>query len=347
MAVSNLLIGVLGALVATNQPVALSNLVTETTGVSIAAVDTNNPVEQELQKIEEADDAAAAEVDGWIRQNQEFAAKGAAIPKDELNRRIRGRFEVSRKAYQDFIQRHPDYAQGRVAYASFLNDLGDEDGSFAQLLKARDIDPKIPAIWNNLANYYGEHGPLTNAFICYEKAIEIDPTEPVYYDNFGTTVYLYRKDVKEYYHINEQQVFDKALGLYRSAMRLDPTNFLMASDFAMSYYGIKPLRTNDAMLAWTNALKLARDEVEREGVYIHFARLEAQTGDFADAHKRLDAVTNAMYTEMKRRVARSLNDKEHPEQATNEPPETVDLPVAPGKTNEVDKIKAPSPPHEP
>ena len=343
MAVSNLLIGVLGALVATNQPAALSNLVTQTTGVSIAAVSTNNPVEQELEKIEEADDAAAAEVDGWIRQNQDFEAKGAGIPKAELNRRIRERFDASKKAYQDFIQKHPDYAQGRVAYASFLNDLGDEEGSFEQLLKARDIDPKIPAIWNNLANYYGEHGPLTNAFICYEKAIEIDPTEPVYYDNFGTTVYLYRKDVKEYYHINEQQVFDKALGLYQQAMKLDPTNFLMASDHAMTYYGIKPLRGPDALMAWTNALKLARDEVERQGVYIHFARLEAQTGDFADAHKRLDAVTNAMYTEMKRRVARSLNDKEHPEQATNEPPLGPDLPVAPGKTNEVDKIKAPSP----
>jgi tetratricopeptide (TPR) repeat protein len=340
MAVSNLLIGVLGAIVATNQPVALSNLVTQTTGVSIAAIDTNNPVEQELQKIEESDDAAAAEVDGWIRQNQEFAAKGAAIPKDELNRRIRDRFAVSRKAYEDFIQRHPSYAQGRVAYASFLEDLGDEEGSYMQLLKARDLDPKIPSIWNNLGNYYGEHGPLTNAFICYEKAIQLDPTEPVYYQNFGTTVYLYRKDVKEYYHVNEQQVFDKALALYSNATKLDPTNFLMASDVAMTYYGIKPLRTNDALMAWTNALALARDEVEREGVYIHFARIEAQTGQFADAHKRLDAVTNEMYSDLKRRVARSLNDKEHPEQAaTNEPPAVVDDPP-PGMKPEI-KTNAP------
>lgn len=343
MPVSNLLIGVLGALVATNQPAALSNLVTQTTGISVAAIDTNNPVEQELQKIEEADDAAAAEVDGWIRQNQEFAANGAAIPKAELNRRIRERFDASKKAYEDFIKRHPDYAEGRVAYASFLNDLGDEEGSCKQLLKARDINPKIPAIWNNLANYYGEHGPMTNAFICYEKAISIDPTEPVYYDNFGTTVYLYRKDVREYYHLNEQQVFDKALGLYSNAMRLDPTNFLMASDVAMTYYGIKPLRTNDALKAWTNAFTLARDEVEREGVYIHFARIEAQSGNFADAHKRLDAVTNEMYADLKRRVARSLNDKEHPEQATNDVPYAADLPVVPGKTNELDEVKAPSP----
>jgi tetratricopeptide (TPR) repeat protein len=337
MAVSNLLIGVLGAILASNEPTAVSNRVTLTNGISVSAVSTNltatnNPLELELQKIEAQDDAAAAEVDGWIRQNQEFAAKGAAIPNAELNRRIRDKFDISRKAYLDFIQKHPDYANARVAYASFLNDLGEEDAEFEQLQKARELDPTIPAVWNNLANYYGEHGPLTNAFICYEKAIKLDPNESIYYHNFGTTVYLYRTDVKDYYHIGEQQVFDKAMALYSNATRLDPTNFLLASDVAMTYYGIKPLRTNDALASWTNALSLARDEIEREGVYIHFARIEAQAGMFADAHKRLDAVTNEMYADLKQRVGRMLNEKEHPELLTNAPAIGPDLPTA-GKTN--------------
>ena len=323
---------------ATNQPTAPSNLVTNNTGISSSAVGTNstgtnNPLAIELQKIEDADDAAAAEVDGWIRENNDFAAKGAGIPNADLNRRIRDKFDVSRKAYQDFIQRHPNYAPARVAYASFLHDMGEEDGEFEQLQKARDLDPTIPSVWNNMANYYGEHGPTTNAFICYEKAIQLDPNEPVYYHNFGTTVYLFRKDVKEYYHINEQQVFDKAMALYAKATRLDPTNFNLASDVAMTYYGIKPLRTNDALTAWSNALTLAHDDIEREGVYIHFARIEAQAGMFADAHKRLDAVTNEFYAKLKHGVSRMLNEKEHPELLTNEPPIGPDLPVAPPKTN--------------
>jgi tetratricopeptide (TPR) repeat protein len=320
MAVSNLLIGVLGAALATNQPAALSNLVTQTTGISVSVTDTNSPLAQELHKIEEQDDAAAAQVDDWIRENDEFAKKGAAIPKAELNARIRNKFEASRTAYKDFIQRHPDFAPARVAYASFLNDMGDEEGEFEQLQKARELDPTIPSVWNNLANYYGEHSPVTNAFACYEKAIQLDPTEPVYYDNFGTTVYLFRKDAREYYHLTEQQVFDKALGLYAAALKLDPTNFLRASDLAMSYYGIKPLRTNDALGAWTNALSLARDEVEREGVYIHFARIKGQIGQFDAARKQLEAVTNQMYADMKIRVTRSINEKEHPELTTNYPP---------------------------
>jgi tetratricopeptide (TPR) repeat protein len=338
--VSNLLIGVLGAIVATNQPAALSNLVTGTTGISIAAVSANaaganNPLQLELQKIEDADDAAAAEVDGWIRENNEFAAKGAGIPKAELNRRIRDKFDTSRKAYQDFIKRHPDYAPARVAYASFLNDMGEEDAEVEQLEKARDLDPTIPAVWNNLANYYGEHGPTTNAFICYEKAIQLDPNEPVYYHNFGTTIYLFRNDVRDYYHLNEQQTFDKAMALYANAIRLDPTNFALASDVAMSYYGIKPLRTNDALAAWNTALKLAHDEIEREGIYIHFARIESQAGMFAEARKRLDAVTNEMYLDTKRRVAHMIDEKEHPELVKDEPPIGPPLPAR--KTNAPDE----------
>ena len=306
-------------MMATNQPAALSNLVTETTGISITAAGTNSTPELELEKIEEGDDAAAADVDNWIRENEEFKAKGAGIPRAEMNRRIRERFEPTRKAYLDFIERHPKYAEGRVAYASFLHDMGDEDGQLEQLLKAREINPSLPSIWNNLGNYYGENGPITNCFICYEKAIQLDPTEPVYYQNFGTTVYLYRHDVTNYYHINEKQTFDKALMLYSNATRLDPTNFELASDVAMSYYGIKPLRTNDALTAWTNALKLAHDDIEREGVYIHLARVKFLNGEYVEARAHLGDVTNSMYAELKRRLTRNLDQKEGKVPDTNAP----------------------------
>ena len=104
------------------------------------------------------------------------------------------------------------------------------------------MDPSNPAAWNNLANYYGHRGPVTNAFAYYGKAIEINPQEPIYYENFATTVYLFRKDAEEFFKLTEDQVFEKSLGLYREAMRLDPTNFVLASDYAESFYGTHPPR---------------------------------------------------------------------------------------------------------
>jgi tetratricopeptide (TPR) repeat protein len=311
--VNDLTIGLLSALLATNQPQAVSNLIQQNAGVSVAIPNPGNPAEQELQKLMIADDDAQAEVDKWIQDNNAFAANGAGVPDAQLNQRIRARFDSVRKGYEDFLKRYPNSARGHLAYGSFLNDIGDEDASMEQNETARQLDPTNPAAWNNLANYYGEHGPLTNAFIDYTKAIELDPNEPVYYQNFATTVYLYRKDAREFYGINEQQVFDKALALYQQAIKLAPDNFPLVTDYAESYYGIKPLRTNDALVAWTNALQVAHTEAEREGVYIHLARFKLAAGRFDEARAQLDAVTNSIYADLKNRVEKSINEREHPQ----------------------------------
>lgn len=325
---SSFLIILAGALAVTNPPTAATNATERELGVAAKRADPNDKVDQEFRKLMEQDDEAQAEVDRWIRENQEFAAQGAAIPDAELNRRIRQRFETVRKGYEDFIARHPKHAGVRVAYASFLQETGEEEAALKHLEKARELDPNDPAVWNNLANIHGHTGSVKTAFDYYAKAIALNPDEPVYYHNFGTTVFLFRKDAMEHYGINEQQVFDKALELYAKAMKLDPLDFPLASDVARTYYGIKPPRTEEALNSWTNALSLARDEVEREGVYVHLARIKTHAGRFAEARAHLDAITNAMYADLKRTLTRALNEKEAEAKAAanNAPAAKVDSP---------------------
>ncbi len=311
-------------LVVTNQPSILKSPVPHRTGVPATLPDSNDPVEKEYQKLLEDDDTAQEEVDTWIRENNEFASKNAGIPNAEINRRIHDRFEPIRKAYEDFIKRHPNHAKARVAYGSFLGDINDEDGAQEQYEKALELDPKNPAIYNNLANTYGHNGPVKKSFEYYAKALELNPREPVYYHNFGTTVYLFRKDAMEYYGINEQQVFDKALTLYSNAIRLDPTNFPLASDIAQTFYGIKPPRTDEALKAWTNALSLAHDEIEREGVYVHFARIKLMAGRLAEARTHLNSITNEMYQDVKKRLIRNLEEREGKDKGTNSSPAAVE-----------------------
>lgn len=303
---SDLLVGLLTALMATNQPAAVSNLVTQTTGLKITVPDANDPVEKEFTKLMEDDDAALDEVDRWIQENHAFEAKGGGVPAAQLNDRIHARLNQVRKAYEDFLRRHPDHARAHIAFGSFLDNIQEEDASVAELEKARELDPKNPAAWNQLANYYGHRGPVKKALEYYEKAIQLDPTEPVYFRNMATTVFLFRKDAEEYYHIDEQQVFDKALGLYESAFKLEPNDFELAHDLAQTYYGIKPLRTEGALKAWTNAFNVATNDLERQGIYIHFARIHILSGHFAEAQQYLDKVTADYYKDLKKRVTRSL-----------------------------------------
>jgi tetratricopeptide (TPR) repeat protein len=309
--VNELLIGLVGALVATNQPLAVSNLIQQNAGLSVSIPNPNDPAEKELHQLMIEDDAALAEVDKWIRDNDAFAAQDAGESKEELNRRIRARLDVVRNKYKDFLQRYPNFARGHLAYGTFLNDINEEGLAGSEFKIATQLDPKNPAAWDNLANYYGEHGPTTNAFASFAKAIELDPNESVYYQNLALVVYLYRKDAMAFYHINDQQVFDKALALYQKAIRLDPDNFPLATDYAESYYGIRPLRTNDALAAWTNALQTAHNEAEREGVYIHLARIKIATGRFDEARAHLAAVTNSIYAGLKDRGERNLAEREN------------------------------------
>jgi len=319
------LICLLGVLMAAGQLPAATNLaVAPTNSPPAAAPGAVDPVEKEYKLIMEADDAAQAEVDQWIRDNDAAVAKGAGVPSADLKRRIRDRFAPMRTAYEDFIQRHPDHARARVAYGSFLNDLQDEEGAQEQWEKALSLNPKDPAVYNNLANLYGHIGPVKKAFEYYAKAIELNPREPVYYHNFGTTVFLFRKDAMELYGITEQQVYDKALELYSKALKLDPDNFPLASDVAQTYYGIKPLRLEDALKAWTNTLALAHDEVEREGVYLHFARLKLQADRFPEVHVHLAAVTNQMYAALKNRLSHNLDEQERKSKETNAPPAALE-----------------------
>jgi tetratricopeptide (TPR) repeat protein len=306
---ADLVSGLLGLLLATNQQVVASNFVAQATGGKVQVAESNDPVQREYLKLLEMDNAAQAEVDRWLIEEQKFAETGAGIDPGTMRGKIRQRFEPVEKAYKDFLTRNPKHTEARIAFGSFLNDTGQEMEAKEQWEKARELDPKNPATWNNLANFYGHNSPVTKAFEYYEKAIELAPNEPVYYQNLATTVYLFRRDATNYFKIAEQAVFDKAMALYRRALSLDPSNFPLATDLAQTYYGIKPARVKDALAAWNDALKVARDDIEREGVYIHLARWNRTAGDIGAARRELDRVTNGMYSVTKSNILRSLDRK--------------------------------------
>jgi len=308
---SDLLLGLLVLLAATNNDVKTpAPPAPMKTVLSARTADANDPAEQEYRKLLAEDDAASADVEKLIRENESFREKGAALSEALMEAKIQQRFEKVRAAWQDFLQRHPRHVAGWIAYGSFLNDLGEEFAAREQWEKALALDPKNPAIYNNLANSYGHRGPVQKAFEFYTRAIELEPAEPVYYHNFGTTVFLFRKDAQAFWKIDEPAVFDKALELYDRALRLDPENFLLAHDIAQTYYGIKPRRAAAELAAWERALKLAGDDFQREGVRLHLARSHLNSGRFSAARQQLGLVKDPRYNELRERVTRTLEKKE-------------------------------------
>ncbi|MGE3311379.1 MAG: tetratricopeptide repeat protein [Limisphaerales bacterium] len=277
------------------------------TGFAVGAPSVADPVEAEYERLLAFDDEAQEEIDRLIR---EADALGDKADTPALQRKVDERMGAVTRAYQGFIEKHPSHARARIAFGSYLNDTAQEDAAKAQWEKALELDPKNPAIYNNLAGIYGHRGPITQAFTYFEKAIELSPDEPVYYQNLATTVFLFRKDVMEHYAItNEQRVFDKALGLYRKAMELDPTNFILAADTAQTYYGIRPPRHEEALAAWRKAYELASDDLEREGVRVHFARIQVELSRFDEARTNLALITHPNFQVVKERIGKTLERK--------------------------------------
>ncbi len=279
---------------------------------------TADPDEADFQKIMALDDTAHEDIDKWIKDNGAFAKRGAGLSEALLSLKIEQRLEPVKAAYVDFLQRHPKHARGQLAFGSFLNDIGEEVEARKHWEKALELDPSNPAAYNNLANSYGQTGPVAKAFELYAKAIELNPRQAIYYHNLGSVIVLHRKDAAEHYHISEQQVLRHALELYRLAQKFDAGNFQLATDIAQLFYGLQPPDHEAAIAAWTAVLPLARDELEREATHLHLARVTAAAGKLNEARLHLNSVTNATLAGIKDRLSRELVDKALPPPAKDD-----------------------------
>ncbi len=324
---NELLLGLLSAWLSTNQVLAASNAVARTTGIAVPVVNPADPVEREFQRLLEQDDEAQAEVDEWIKEAEGKPDQPGALT---LNARIRQRFEQVEADYVDFLRRHPRHTRARLAYGSLLSDLGRFDDAVDQWEKARELEPENPVTWNNLADHFSHFGPTRKCIEYFAKAVELAPQEPLYRANLATAVAVFRVDAREIYNLpDDQAVLRKALALYRDARALRPSDFKLATDLAQIYYMLEvPAVTNDAsraradalieegLQAWRDAEKLARDDLDRQGVAIHMARLAGMYGRYAEARRYLETAIHPGLADMKARVARGI---EHKEQAAAAP----------------------------
>ncbi len=332
---SDLLVGVLSALLATNSPTAISNLVHRKTGIALPARPAESPSDLALKEVMELDDKVRGEVDDLLQDEEKAKVTQPKLERLSARERMTQKLAPVRQAYEDFIAKYPSNARGRIAYGSFLNETGDEEGALSQWTRAREIDPREPSVWNNLANYYGHNGQVTNAFAHYAKAIELEPTESVYYHNLATMLFMFRGDAATYLKKGVPEVLQDAMAFYHRAVELDPLNFTLATDVAQSYYGLPALQTHagvardprfesyltEALGAWTNAMRIARDDIERQGVLIHYARLNITGGRFDAARQALGGVTNGMFTTVKETLKKRLALEQ--ERTTNAPPAAV------------------------
>ena len=233
--------------------------------------------EKEFAQILQADNAAITQITFWIHNNLD-RIKENETERGALALRIRDRLAPIRQQYIDFLKRHPQHARARVAYGSFLTHIDHRQGAINQWKQALKTDPENAAALNNLAIHLGtialqtqQTRGIQEAFRALDKAIQLNPKEPLYRHNFATLLCSFQQPAARYYKIKPQQIIQKAIGEYDAAIKLSPNKFEYAADRAEAFLDLTPFPHAEAIRAWQATLAIAETPDERDWAYLQTA----------------------------------------------------------------------------
>ncbi len=155
--------------------------------------------------------------------------------------------------------------------------------------------------WNDWGNEYGHSGPVTNMFVCFMSAVRLMPHEAAYHRNLATSLFMYRKDAKEFFGVDEAQVFNMSLREYRKARILEPENFELAKELAQMHYAVRPFRAEEALMEWERVLALAEKDssVDLEEVYLNLGRVNYMAARYGEAQKWLSKVKSPVHEDIR------------------------------------------------
>ena len=189
------------------------------------------------------DDAAMDEVDDWIRtQFRPGDQRRRRLSKDELNQRIKARLDGVRQQYGQFLNNTPTTPMAIWRTAVFWTTSAMRDWPLRNFRPRANWTQKIPppgTAWPITTAKTGR-SPMPSSII-KRRSTWIHP-KPCTTKILPRWCMSFAGDAIAFYGITETQVFDKSLACTARPSNWPRRNFELASDYAESYYGIRPLR---------------------------------------------------------------------------------------------------------
>ena len=191
------------------------------------------------------------------------------------------------------LARNPGSWLAHNNFGNMLLEKGEADEAFLHFERALEINPNSPEAHNNLGNSLRQLGRLDESLRHLEKAVELDPSYAEGHNNLGTTFSRLRKR-------------DLAIAHYLRALELDPRYAEAHNNLANAL--LETGRTNEALAHFKSALEinpayavahynLANLLVQTgrlEEAVAHFTKALALKATYAAAHTNLGAVLLTM-----------------------------------------------------
>ncbi len=163
----------------------------------------------------------------------------------------RGLREEARRIMENGYRENPEDYGITSSYGFLLLKQGELDEGIAVLEKALEIVDYDPDVWTNLGSAYNQRREYIKAMDCYGRAIALDSTDALIYNNLGFlhfSIFLQTRKKEDH---------DRAEESYRKAIELDPA-------LVSAYNGLGGAfkaggRVDEAIAAWEKAVELAPD----------------------------------------------------------------------------------------
>ncbi|HEY7913094.1 MAG TPA: protein kinase [Blastocatellia bacterium] len=99
-------------------------------------------------------------------------------------------FAEAETAFKRSIELNPTYPTAHHWYSRYLRAVGRSDEAFAEIRRAKDLDPLSLVIMNNIAENYIDRGDMNSALDECKRMVELDPS---FFGTYQTLCIIYSK----------------------------------------------------------------------------------------------------------------------------------------------------------
>jgi len=228
------------------------------------------------------------------------------VPEEKLDKEIELRIKEIDEAYKDYIERYPRSTFGQILYGKFLRKIDRPDDAYAVFLDIHEDNPDIPVVNQHLALFASEIGDFKVAYKYFEKAIELDPSQALYYYQLGEFLYTYKMELMKNHILSISEIEEKMVSCFQKAHELNRENRDFHVRWAESYFDKFNPDWNSVLKIWDELLETSQNLFEREVLQLQKVRVLLELKRYPEANEILKSVSDPSLAETKEKLTRQI-----------------------------------------
>jgi len=202
----------------------------------------------------------------------------SAARREEIQKDVQVRLGRVRAVYEAALNKYSTDCRLRSYYGELLYDnLAEYAGALKEWNLALTYDEKCHRAMNNLALHYVHSGRYDIGLEYMDEALDLDRKNPDYLYNIAQIYLVHFPQVAQLKGWKKTKVYKKAMKYSEDALKYQPDDYDLASDYAMNFYtaenfGIEP-DWDDARDAWEAARALASTPEEEFFCWVNQGRV--------------------------------------------------------------------------